>query len=163
MARAMGRVIVKKVDVNGKTITNLAKWKVSHPNDEYFDSKVEWEVWKYIEKHGIPHKKQVTLPLFPGVKTQEFQQPRQTKKAKKEGRKTREIKDVSQKPISYTPDYYLPEFDTYIEVKGYADDVFKIRWKLFKLKGYKGFIVYSVEEFDELYRTLRKNKLLSSV
>ncbi len=88
------------------------------------------------------------------MKTEEFEMPRQTKKAKEEKRNKREIKDVVQKPIGYTPDFYLPEFDLYIEVKGFADDVFKLRWKLFKLKGYDGFIVYSLEEFKQLYKQL---------
>lgn len=158
MARSLGRVIVKKVDINGKKIANLLKWKVSNPGAVYFDSKVEWEVWKYMASAGIPHSTQVTLNLYSSVVIQEFQQPRQTRKAKKAGDSGRLIKDVTQRSINYTPDYYLPDYDTYIEVKGYADELFKLRWKLFKLKGYKGFIVYSVEEFKELYKQLQTSK-----
>lgn len=154
MARTKGRLIVSKVDSEGVEIKNLKAWRAIHPNEMCFDSKVEWRVWKYLSKSSISHQTQVTLELFPSTKTDEFQQPRQTKKAKKEGRKDREIKEVVQQSINYTPDYYLPEFDVYIEVKGYADELFKLRWKLFKLKGYKGFIVYSVDEFKELYSQL---------
>lgn len=162
MARHRGRVIVQKVDITGKKIKNLAAWIIANPGARYFDSHVEWEVWDYLDTSGIEHQSQVTLNLYPTVKTEEFQQPRQTKKAKKEGRNEREIKEVTQKSINYTPDYYLPEFDTHIEVKGYADELFKMRWKLFKLKGYNGFIVYSLKEFIELYDKLKINSSLSA-
>lgn len=158
--RRRGRVIVLKVDSDGNKIKNYAVWRKAHPDSAVFDSKVEWEVWKYMENSSIVNSAQVTLNLLPTVETREFQQPRQTKLAKKEGRNKRELKEVTQQGINYTPDYYLPEFDVYIEVKGYADELFKMRWKLFKLKGFKGFIVYSVEEFKDLYAQLLYEKSL---
>lgn len=163
MARHRGRVVVKKVDEFGVKISNLKAWLKANPGKMHFDSTPEWAVWKYMVDANIPHKTQTTLSLFPGMTTEEFQLPRQTKKAKSEKRNTREIKVVKQLPMSYTPDYYLPEFDTYIEVKGYADEVFKLRWKLFKLKGHKGFIVYSLKEFQELYVQLKANSLLTTI
>ena len=33
---------------------------------------------------------------------------------------------------TYTPDFYLPEFDCYIEIKGRSLDYFKKKLKLFK-------------------------------
>ena len=113
------------------------------------------EVWRYLEDEGIEADAKPSLLLFDGLETEEFVLPRQTKKAKSEGRNNREIKMAKQQSIKYTPDYYLPEFDVYIEVKGYADEVFKMRWKLFKIKGYEGFIVYSLDEFIELYKQLK--------
>jgi hypothetical protein len=152
--RYRGRVAVSKVDSKGKKIKNLKNWISKNPNSLYFDSYPEWEVWKYIKDSKINHTYQPKLVLFNGINTKEFKKPRQTKKAKAEGRIHREIKDVKQESISYTPDFYLPDFDVYIEVKGYADEVFKLRWKLFKLKGYDGFTVYSLAEFKRLYKQL---------
>ena len=157
--RARGRVIVSKVDASGVKIKNFKLWRAAHLTSPYFDSKVEWSVWDYMNTAGIAHTAQPSLNLYPTVATEEFQLPRQTKKAKKEGRNTRDIKKVVQQSINYTPDYYLPEFDTYIEVKGYADELFKMRWKLFKLGGHKGFIVYSVDEFKELYSQLKSRSI----
>ena len=156
MMRYRGRVQVLKVDEKGNKIKNFKSWLKKNPNKDYFDSYPEWEVWKYIKDNNIDYKSQVTIELFDGIHTEEFTRPRQTKKAKAEGRKDRIIKSIKQKGIAYTPDYYLPEFDVYIEVKGYADDLFKLRWKLFKLNGYHGFIVYSLDEFKELYKQLKE-------
>jgi len=38
---------------------------------------------------------------------------------------------------SYLPDYYIPELDLWIEIKGYMDTKSKIQIKLFKAQGYK--------------------------
>jgi len=152
--RYRGRVVVHKVDEFGVKIKNLKSWKTKNPNSTYFDSIPEWAVWKYIVESGINYVYQPKLDLFPTIKTTEFEKPRQTKKAKEEKRNKRAVKTVVQKAIGYTPDFYLPDFDLYIEVKGFADEVFKLRWKLFKLKGYDGFIVYSLEEFKQLYKEL---------
>ncbi len=154
--RYRGRVIISKVNSKGEKIKNLKLWLKSHPKELYFDSYVEWEVWNYLTEIDAEFKYQPKVDLFDEVKTQEFEKPRQTKKAKKEKRNKRVVKDIVQRPIGYTPDYYLDDFGVYIEVKGFADDVFKLRWKLFKLKGYKGFIVYSLNEFKELYKLLQK-------
>jgi len=151
MARYRGRVIISKVDEFGDKIKNLKEWVIKNPNSIHFDSYVEWEVWNYIQEEDIPHLYQPKIDLFPSISTQEFEQPRQTKNSNDTKRK---IKTVMQRSIGYTPDFYLPNFDTYVEVKGFAEDVFKLRWKLFKLKGYKGFIVYSLDEFKQLYKQL---------
>jgi len=157
MARYAGRVIVNKVDKNGKKIKNLKQWLKSHPGELYFDSYPEWEVWDYLVESDIDHTfHPKPLQLLSSITTAEFKKPRQTKKAKKEKRNKPEIKFVTQKGTEYTPDYYLPDYDVYIEVKGFADERFKLIWKLFKLKGYKGFIVHSLEEFKELYKQLGK-------
>jgi hypothetical protein len=124
---------------------------LQNPKALHFDSYTEWEVWNHIQEEGISHIYQPKLNLFSSVATQEFEQPRQTKNSKNT---KRVIKNVLQRPIGYTPDFYLPDFDLYVEVKGWADDVFKLRWKLFKLQGYKGFVVYSLDEFKQLYKQL---------
>ena len=154
MARYRGRVVVRKVDEFGEKILNLKGWIKKNPGALYFDSYPEWEVWDYLTQSNITFIYQPKLDLFSSIATKEFEKPRQTKKAKEEKRTKREIKSITQKPIGYTPDFYLNDFDLYIEVKGFADDVFKLRWKLFKLKGYNGYIVYSLSEFKQLYKEL---------
>lgn len=145
MARYKGRVIVKKVDDKGKRIKGTLKnWIKNNPGKFYFDSMPEYEVWKYLKNKKIKMVSQPSLELFESTKTTEF--------------KDNEIKTVTQRKIGYTPDYYLPDYGIYIEVKGYADDLFKLRWKLFKLKGYTGYIVYSVEECKALIKILKENE-----
>ena len=39
--------------------------------------------------------------------------------------------NLQNKKASYCPDFYLCDFDTYIEVKGYETDLDKLKWKSF--------------------------------
>ena len=157
--RALGRQIVKKVDSKGNRISNFKLWYKKHKGEVYFDSYPEWEVWKYLTDNKIKHTfHPKSIELLPAITTYEFKTPRRTKKAVKEGRTNPEIKQVVQRKMEYTPDFLLDDIDTYIEVKGFADEQFKLRWKLFKAKGYKGFIVYSLNEFKLLYKQLKAIK-----
>jgi hypothetical protein len=152
MARTKGRVIIAKIDSSGKRIKgSLATWIKNHPGEIYFDSAPEWEVWDYLRTHDINHETKKELLLFGAVDTTEFV-PADNKKGK-----IAKINKIKQRPIRYTPDYYLPDYDTYIEVKGWADELFKMRWKLFKLKGYKGYLVYSLEDFIAVLKLLEKS------
>lgn len=155
-ARYAGRMKISKVDCDGKKIKGkLTDWIKKNPGKKYFDSTTEWVVWDYLKnKTNLNYQEQTTLELFSSVNVEEFLAPRRTKKAIKEGRTDKEIKQLKQQNIEYTPDFYLTDYDLYIEVKGYADELFKLRWKLFKLKGYKGFIVYSLEDFKRLIDSL---------
>jgi predicted nuclease of restriction endonuclease-like RecB superfamily len=47
---------------------------------------------------------------------------------------------------TYTPDFYLPEFDLWIEIKGYWRDDARIKFKKFK-RLYK---TINIEVFDKL-------------
>ena len=144
MARGLGRVIVAKIDQNGKKIKgSLAAWIAKHPGEMYFDSTPEWEVWSYMCKYQISHIYEKELVLFAGCETTEF--------------KNGKIVKVKQREIKYTPDYYLPEYDVYIEVKGWADELFKVRWKLFKIKGYNGYLVYSLDDFIAVLKLLEES------
>lgn len=142
MARYQGRVIVKKVGQDGKQITgSLSDWKAKNPGMLTFDSMPEYQVWKYITDSGLEFEYQPNIELFDKCSTTEFEDG--------------QIKTVAQRKIGYKPDFYLPAYDCYIEVKGYADELFKLRWKLFKLKAYTGFIVYSLKEAVELLDLLK--------
>jgi hypothetical protein len=151
MARTRGRVIISKIDSNGKRIKgSLAAWIKAHPGELYFDSAPEWEVWDYLKTAKLNHEMKTELLLFDKMSTPEFY-PADKKKGKPAC-----IKDYKQQPIRYTPDYYLPDYDLYIEVKGYEDELFKMRWKLFKLNGYKGLVVYSLEDFIAVIKLLKQ-------
>lgn len=144
MVRYAGRVKVAKVGEDGKRIVgSLIAWRKKNPGKLTFDSMPEYEVWKYFKTLKINYIYQQSVELFDSIKTMEFEDD--------------VIKKVVQRKIGYTPDFYLPDYDLYIEVKGYADDLFKMRWKLFKLKGYKGYIVYSLAECKKLIQILINN------
>lgn len=154
MARSKGRVIVAKIDKNGKRIKgSLAAWIAKHPGETYFDSAPEWEAWDYMITEGIKHTYQQQLVLRDECETVEFKPS-----DKKKGTEPKFVK-TKQRNIKFSPDYYLPEYDAYIEVKGYADEVFRLRWKLFKLKGYTGYLVYSLEEFVEVLKLLKESTI----
>lgn len=141
--RAKGRMIIDKVSEDGKRIKGPVKaWRLANPGKLTFDSMPEYQVWKEIIKAKEPHVYQPKVELFDSKKTMEFVDG--------------ELKMTTQRKIGYTPDFYLTKHKVYIEVKGYADDLFKMRWKLFKLKGYKGYIVYSLAEFKKLLKILNK-------
>ena len=146
MARYNGRVIVSKVDANGKKIKGqLAVWIKNHPGEMHFDSLLEQEVWDYLSENKVKHEQKKEILLFDSCDTTEF------KKGK--------ISKVKQRPMKFTPDYYLPDYDTYIEVKGFAEEAFKMRWKLFKLAGYTGYLVYSLKEFVEVLKLIKESTI----
>jgi hypothetical protein len=152
MARYNGRVIVSKVDANGKKIKEkLSVWIAKHPGEMYFDSLLEQEVWEYLNDNKINHETKKEILLFDSCDTTEF---KPSDKAK--GTEARIVKS-KQRPMKYTPDYYLPDYDTYIEVKGFAEEAFKMRWKLFKLAGHIGYLVYSLKEFVEVLKLLKES------
>lgn len=139
--RYRGRVKINKVDEKGNKITgSLKTWISKNQKKLYFDSMTEWECWNYMKINKISYKFQIELTLYKPMKTKEF--------------KKGVLKEITQRAIKYTPDFYLPDHDVYIEVKGYADELFKLRWKLFKLDGHKGYIVYSLAELKTLLKEL---------
>lgn len=149
--RYLGRVKINKVDHLGRKIKgNLASWKLKNPKKLVFDSKLEWECYTHLKQSINTFEFQPKINLFPSHQTIEFVKGN--------------IKPVTQRSIGYTPDFYLPKYDIYIEVKGYADPLFKLRWKLFKLKNNKGYIVYSLQELKDLLEQLKllKNDILKN-
>jgi hypothetical protein len=127
---------IKKIDPNGNIIKNFKVWRKSNPLSLFFDSKVEWLVWKYLTINGIPIEVEPKIDLQPSIKVSEL--------------KKGVVKTTTQLPISFKPDFLLKNDDVYIEVKGWATPEFRLRWKLFKLKGYEGYIVQSIKELKEI-------------
>lgn len=131
--RRTGRVFIDKVDIHGKKITDITKWRLQNPTSEVFDSKLEQEVYVYLCNENINfifHPDPVIIGK--SVNTLEFVKG--------------ELKKVKQQHISYTPDFHFPDLGIYIETKGYLDDVFRLRWKLFKIHGNEGYLAYSLND-----------------
>ena len=65
--------------------------------------------------------------------------------------------------ISYTPDFAAPDNSWVIEVKGFATDVFQLRWKLYKRHlnsiGFDGLLLMpeSKVEIDECIRIIKED------
>lgn len=103
----MGRVKVHKVSKKG-LVKNVAKVT---EDGITFDSRLEHFFWKTCKQLGIAVK----------VKPEKFTVLEKFK-----------FHAESIRPITYTPDFYLPEYHTIIETKGYANDAFPLRLKLLK-------------------------------
>ena len=146
---------VKKVDINGKTITSFTNWKRKNPDTLYFDSKIEYEAWHYLEQEGYDIVVEPKINLAAGVETTEYVMG----KSRMSNSKTKgngEIKYINQPAIGFKPDFYLKDKNTYIEVKGFSGDTeaFRLRWKLFKALGYIGYIVYSMKDLKSVLSKL---------
>lgn len=167
MSRYLGRVKVNKVDLSGTKIINLKKWMQKNPNKLYFDSYLEFQCYTYLKT-----QKDITFKFHPdktifleGYHSNAFVP---SKKAKKDiaSRKVKKgdvipAKITKQKiqGASYTADFllYYNKCDIYIETKGFADDAFKLRFKLFKSqlnKNQHAYVVKSLKELKELLSLL---------
>lgn len=65
--------------------------------------------------------------------------------------------------VIYTPDFYLPDYDLYVEIKGrqFDDDVFRLRLRVFRhfYPGKAVWIVRHHEEFDKIDEVLENIKI----
>lgn len=141
--KGRGRPSIHKVDDKGKTIkTSITLWKSKNPGRLCFDSMLEYDVYKVIKDSGLDFTFQPTIELFPSIDVVDL--------------KKGVLKKKKQQNISFTPDFYITKYNCYVESKGYADELFKLRWKLFKLKGYEGYLVYSIDDAVNLLDLLEK-------
>ena len=104
-----------------------------------FKSKLETNCYKAIESVGIPLEyEKETFTLLEGF----------------------EYNNEKFRPITYTPDFINDEHKIIIETKGYATDIFKLRWKLFKWylmkngSDYTAIQLKNKKEIDELINTI---------
>lgn len=84
--------------------------------------------------------------------------------------KSKELKDVSSRkilPITYKPDFYLPDHKVIIETKGWvrANDSFPLRWKIFMnylvandMDDHSLFIPKNKKQVDEILNQLNRWK-----
>jgi hypothetical protein len=90
-----------------------------------FQSKLELACYKELEafKISVEYEK-TTFTIFAGLVYPQACYEGTQKKLYNKGSKVR--------PITYTPDFVDPNGKWIIETKGYANESFPLRWKLFK-------------------------------
>ena len=90
-----------------------------------FQSILERQMYKALDDAGIKVEyEKHTFTVFPGMVYPQ---------ACYEGTKTKLYNKGSKiRPITYTPDFVDPNGKWIIETKGYANESFPLRWKLFK-------------------------------
>ena len=90
-----------------------------------FKSNLELHCYKKLEEAKVPVKyEEKTFTIFPAMVYPQACYEGTTKKLYNKGSKIR--------PITYTPDFVDPNGKFIIETKGYANESFPLRWKLFK-------------------------------
>jgi len=90
-----------------------------------FQSRLELHCYKSLEAAKIPVEyEETTFTIFPATVYPQACYEGTTKKLYNKGSKIR--------PITYTPDFVDPNGKWVIETKGYANESFPLRWKLFK-------------------------------
>ena len=90
-----------------------------------FQSNLELYCYKKLEELKIPVEyEQTTFTIFNALVYPQACYEGTTKKLYNKGSKIR--------PITYTPDFVDPKNKWIIETKGYANESFPLRWKLFK-------------------------------
>ena len=90
-----------------------------------FKSNLELHCYKKLEEAKVPVKyEKKTFTIFPAMVYPLACYEGTTKKLYNKGSKIR--------PITYTPDFVDPKGKFIIETKGYANESFPLRWKLFK-------------------------------
>ena len=90
-----------------------------------FKSNLELHCYKKLEEAKVPVKyEKKTFTIFPAMVYPLACYEGTTKRLYNKGSKIR--------PITYTPDFVDPKGKFIIETKGYANESFPLRWKLFK-------------------------------
>ena len=90
-----------------------------------FQSKLELACYKELEINKIDVEyEETTFTIFDGLVYPQACYEGTQKKLYNKGSKIR--------PIRYTPDFVDPNGKWIIETKGYANEAFPLRWKLFK-------------------------------
>jgi len=101
-----------------------------------FDSALNLEIYKFLKENSVRFESEVKYELQPSFR--------------KHGK--------SYRPITWTADYYLPDYNVIIEGKGYATDRYKIVSKIFAFK--YDIKVYEIKNKKEviLINEIIKNK-----
>ena len=90
-----------------------------------FQSKLELCCYKELENNNIPVEyEKTTFTIFEGLVYPQACYEGTQRRLYNKGSKIR--------PITYTPDFVDPNGKWIVETKGYANEAFPLRWKLFK-------------------------------
>ena len=105
--------------------TKVKNAKKSSYDGKNFQSNLELYCYKQLELAEIlVDYEEHTFTIFPATVYPQACYEGTTKKLYNKGSKIR--------PITYTPDFVDPNGKFIIETKGYANESFPLRWKLFK-------------------------------
>ena len=113
---------MKKKKYSRSKVKNAKK---STYNGLDFKSNLELHCYKKLKEAKIPVEyEKHTFTIFPAMIYPQACYEGTSKKLYNKGSKIR--------PITYTPDFVDPKGKFIIETKGYANESFPLRWKLFK-------------------------------
>ena len=113
----------RKKNKSGRSKVKNAK--KSTYNGKNFQSNLELYCYKELEKAKVPVEyEEQTFTIFNALVYPQACYEGTSKKLYNKGSKIR--------PITYTPDFVDPSGKFIIETKGYANESFPLRWKLFK-------------------------------
>jgi len=113
----------KRIKKPGKTKVKNAK--KSTYDGHNFQSNLELYCYKQLKRASVDVEYEATtFTIFPALVYPQACYEGTTKKLYNKGSKIR--------PITYTPDFVDPDGKFIIETKGYANESFPLRWKLFK-------------------------------
>ena len=105
--------------------TKVKNAKKSTYDGKDFKSNLELYCYKLLKEAKIPVKyEEQTFTIFDAIVYPQACYEGTTKKLYNKGSKIR--------PITYTPDFVDPNGKFIIETKGYSNESFPLRWKLFK-------------------------------
>jgi hypothetical protein len=120
-----------------------------------FQSNLELYCYKKLEKADIPVEyEEHTFTIFDALLYPQACYEGTAKKLYNKGSKIR--------PITYTPDFVDPRGKWIIETKGYANESFPLRWKLFKKhlkdnnKTYVLFMPRNQKQVDEVVELIKQ-------
>tara|TARA_R100001015_G_C4601656_1_gene156607 strand:- start:685 stop:1131 length:447 start_codon:yes stop_codon:yes gene_type:complete len=120
-----------------------------------FQSNLELYCYKQLEEAEIlVDYEEHTFTIFPALVYPQACYEGTTKKLYNKGSKIR--------PITYTPDFVDPKGKFIIETKGYANESFPLRWKLFKKhlkdnnKQYVLFMPRNKKQVDEVVELIKQ-------
>ena len=115
----------KKKYVKRKGKSKVKNAKQSIYDGKNFKSNLELYCYKQLKEAKIKVKyEETTFTIFDAMIYPQACYEGTTKKLYNNGSKIR--------PITYTPDFVDPKGKFIIETKGYANESFPLRWKLFK-------------------------------
>lgn len=148
------RVFAKKCEYNGMEFDSQMEMHFAMFLDGQI---VNYKGTKYYHKPVKYERESKSFDLIP-----QEQWTDKTERDMSVKRIVRNKKHTLQRVI-YTPDFYLPEHDLYVELKGYQffDELFRLRLRLFRhfYPNEKLWIVRHHEEFMQLDKILENIKI----
>jgi hypothetical protein len=155
MAKSKNPAYGQYVSEQGKVISDIKGYRLLNPGAKVFQSMLEYECYKFLEKAGLNFTWQPeTVELAPSFSTWSLSKS-----------KTPKIFKATVRNITYTSDFKITSFsplEIYIEVKGFFQPDARMRYKLFQAKlksNQRSFIIFSVNELKVLIELLEKDFL----